>query len=345
MRRWDPPTPSARVIAKVPDPFAARFSPDGTLLAVFGQDTAIRLIVLADASARDLRGHTEMLGGVRFSPDGRSLLSFSWDGSARVWRTSDGALLRTFTDHHAIIADGDFTKDGERVVTIGDDGRLFASRPSGDDAQLLLSHDAPLISIEVLRTTNDIITRDSTGTLWAVRLDGKVRQLRRGAGAAATSMRASNDGRLFAIGQEDGMVTVYRTDDWTVLIAFSIKGTIARIAFDPQDRDILVQSEDGVVRMNPLDHLRRASWQDFPIEAHDIAYDPTGDIVAISAASGGSWFYSMRRASWVYLQDHMTELVYGHFSPDGSRFVSSDGAGLVVVRETSTIFHNSQVTH
>ena len=345
VRRWDPPAPSARVIAKAPDPFAARFSPDGTILAVFGADPAIRLIRLSDASTVELHGHSEMIGGVRFSHDGLSLLSFSWDGTARIWRTSDGSALRTFSGHHAIVEDGCFTQNDERVVTIGDDGRLFAWRAEADDATPLLAHEAPLISVETLATTNDLVTRDSSGALWVVALDGRVRQIRRGTGVAATSMRASTDGKLFAIGHEDGGVTVYRTADWTILTSFTMKGTIARITFDPQGRDMLIQSEDGVVRLNALDGRRRATWQDFQVEAHDIAYDPTGDIIAISAVDGGSWFYSIRRASWVYLQDHMTELSYGHFSPDGSQFVSIDEAGAIVTRDASTIFDHLAKTH
>jgi len=38
----------------------------------------------------------------------------------------------------------------------------------------------------------------------------------------------------------------------------------------------------------------------------------------------------------------MTELWYGHFSPDGTRFVTIDETGSVVVRNTATIFADTR---
>jgi WD40 repeat protein len=339
VRLWNPPTFNAKTLTKVPaTPLGARFSPDSAVLAIFGTDPTIRLFNLTNDSTLDLKGHTGIIGGVRFSPDGHFLMSFSRDGTVRTWRASDGMQLRAFTDHRSIVEDGSFTKDGEYVVSIGDDGHLFAWHPDGQDTRTLLTHVGPLLSLEVLSTTNDIVVRDSAGALWVVDLRGSVKQVQQGTSVAATSMRASRDGTLLALGREDGSVTLYRTADWTILNSFAMSGTIARIVFDPQNRDLLVQSEDGFVRLIPLAARRSVSWQDFHVEAHDIAYDPSGDVLAISAVDGGSWFYSIRRDTWSYQQDHMTELMHGRFSPNGAHFVSIDRTGGVVIRDTFTVF-------
>jgi eukaryotic-like serine/threonine-protein kinase len=339
VRSWDPPQPRATVLAKVPGvPFGARFSPDGATLAVFGSDPNIRLISMADASTTELRGHENMIGGVRFSSDGRSLMSFSWDGTARAWRTSDGSLSRTFADHGTVVEDGDFTRNGSRVVTIGDDGRLFAWEPETDTRQLLLTHGGPLISLLVLPSTGDVVVRDAGGAVWVASPAGQITQIRKGLGVDATSMRASRDGNLLAIGQEDGSVTVYATADWTIIRSLTVGGTIARIEFDPQGRDMVVHSEDGFVRLISLDNRRGVPWQDLKVDARDIAYSPNGDIIAISAVDGGSWFYSRPRGLWSYHRDHMGTVRYGRFAPDGARFVSMDQTGTIVVRDSSTIF-------
>jgi WD40 repeat protein len=174
---------------------------------------------------------------------------------------------------------------------------LEGAAGAAGDTRELLTHVGPLLSLEALSTTNDIVVRVSAGALWAVELRGNVKQVQQGSNVAATSMRASKDGTLFALGREDGSVTLYRTVDWTILNSFAITGTIARIVFDPQNRDMLIQSEDGLVRLIPLAARRSVSWQDFHVEAHDIAYDASGDVLAISGSTAvpGSIRYDATR--------------------------------------------------
>jgi WD40 repeat protein len=43
--------------------------------------------------------HTDTVRAVAFSPNGELLLSGSYDYSARLWRASDGTLLRTLIGH------------------------------------------------------------------------------------------------------------------------------------------------------------------------------------------------------------------------------------------------------
>jgi WD40 repeat protein len=284
-----------------------------------------------------------MIGGVRFSPDGERLLSFSWDGTARTWRTHGGEPSRTFSDHRSVVEDGDFIRTRARVATIGDDGRLFVwepetPKPETFRTESLLAHGSPLISLVVLPTTDDIVVRDTAGALWTASVDGKVTQIRTGSGVGATSMRASHDGRLLAIGHEDGSVVVYTTRDWAIARSFTMTGTIARIEFDPSGRDMLVHSETGFVHLVPLGPVGRARWRDFQVEARDITYSPDGEIVAISSVDGGAWFYSMTRSSWAYHADHIGTLRYGRFTPDGARFVSMDQTGTIIVRDSSSIF-------
>ena len=81
------------------------YSPDGTLLATgeYYTDYRIQIRNAADLSViRTLPGHIEAPNNfgtatVRFSPDGTLLASGGVDGNVKIWRVSDGALLRTLS--------------------------------------------------------------------------------------------------------------------------------------------------------------------------------------------------------------------------------------------------------
>jgi WD40 repeat protein len=332
VRIWGMPSANSRVLMRASAaPFGVRFSCDGRYLAIYGRNPIIELRRMSDGVVRKLEGHTDMVGGVHFSPDGRLLMSFSWDGTARVWRTSDGILLRTFSDHRSIVEDGDFVGDGQWVVTAGDDGSLYRWKSEGSETELLFSQSTALTALEVVPGTDAVVVQSNGGGLWAVSPGNKVRQLRRVDGIELMSLRASQSGALVATGQEDGVVTVYRTQDWTQVLSMMVGGTIARVELDPLDRDMVAVSEEGFVRAIPLDGRRLIPWQTFKVKAEDITYAPDGERIAISARGGGTWFYSLPGASWRYQHDHQSELVSGRFLVDGEHFVSVDQGGLVII--------------
>ena len=70
-------------------------------------------------------GHTRPPGQVEFSATGRRLLSVSADGTARVWDVAAATPPRTWRGHGgAKVTAGAFLPDGDRVVTMGNDGYL-----------------------------------------------------------------------------------------------------------------------------------------------------------------------------------------------------------------------------
>ena len=91
------------------------FSPDGSLLAIGGGDPSrsgqISIWNIADGSlVRSIQQpHSDTVFGLAFSPDGEYLASASADRTAKVFRTADGELVRTFAR-----APGPSTQPGSR---------------------------------------------------------------------------------------------------------------------------------------------------------------------------------------------------------------------------------------
>src|SRR4029079_4234234 len=84
---------------------AVAFSPDGRLVATaagspppFTMDTTIRIWDTKTGNLlTTLTGHGVGSTGVAFTADGQTVVSSGLDGTLRLWRVSDGTLLRAVT--------------------------------------------------------------------------------------------------------------------------------------------------------------------------------------------------------------------------------------------------------
>ena len=71
---------------------------DGSRLASTAYKVA-KLWTVASGAVIILNGHTDWVVGCAFRPGGANLATASFDKTVKIWRVSDGAFLRTFTDN------------------------------------------------------------------------------------------------------------------------------------------------------------------------------------------------------------------------------------------------------
>ena len=336
VRVWDPPASGVRKVLQAPSAlYGVAFAPDGKSLASNATDGTVWQIRLADGAVTELRGHKESVTGVSFSPDSRSILSYSPDGTARIWRTDDGAPIRVFSDHTRALHGAAHVDGGRRVVSIGDDGRLLAWSPDGTGSTVLFTRPAALTALEVLRPGDHMIVQDAAGSIWDVAPDGQARQVRKADGASVTMLRASLDGRLVATGTNKGSVVVYDTTRWAIVATAEVGHGVRQLRFDPQDRDLIIVSENAHVRAVALGAARTLPWHDIAMPARNVAYAPDGETLAFVCTDGGTWFYDVRRDRWAYTLDHSSDTFSPVFSPDGTQFASSDRRGTITVRDVA----------
>jgi RNA polymerase sigma factor (sigma-70 family) len=93
------------------------FAPDGKILAVGGDNHAVRLLdATTGQELKPLGGHLRGLASVQFGPDSKTLTSHGDDGTLRVWDATSGRELRQVP-----------VPAGAAAVLLSDDGRTLAT--------------------------------------------------------------------------------------------------------------------------------------------------------------------------------------------------------------------------
>lgn len=101
------------------------WSPDGTRLAIAGDDLILLWNPTTHEAAATLRGHSGMVNDVSFSPDGSRLLSSSDDGTVRIWDVASAHTLLVLDAHLGGLRTARLTSDGREIITNGNDGRVM----------------------------------------------------------------------------------------------------------------------------------------------------------------------------------------------------------------------------
>lgn len=117
---------------QMPSPARAlAFDRQGNLLAVAGEDGAVRLVSPQGGIERVLRGHQKRINTVVFSADGKQLAAGSSDKTVRLWQMQElGADPIVLSENQASVRTLAFTATGDTLVTatFGKDILLWRTR-------------------------------------------------------------------------------------------------------------------------------------------------------------------------------------------------------------------------
>ena len=189
-------------------PTVAALSPDGTLIATASYGDVRPRLWASDPWNPEaapveipVKWGTPHASGVTtlvFDSGGDRLVSTSFDGTARVWRTCDGALLLSLTHGGPSILAAAFSPDGRQLVTGSWDGtaRLWALPPpsaargaacrapvnpslENNEPLLILAHGAKVTSVAFDTTGRQIVTAalDGAARIWDASSGALLRRL------------------------------------------------------------------------------------------------------------------------------------------------------------------------
>jgi WD40 repeat protein len=144
-----------------------------------------------------LTSHSDNVSSVAFSPDGTLLASGSWDYTIKLWRVSDGSVVRTMLGH----------TDPVWSVAFSPDGTLLASG-----------------------------SWDNTIKLWQVSDGTEVRTLT-GHSSGVASVAFSPDGAELASGSFDGTLRLWKVSDGSLVYTFDQEtgSGVSAVQYSPQN--------------------------------------------------------------------------------------------------------------
>ncbi len=181
------------------------FSPDGSLVAssTTNTESIIRIWNSSNgALVRAITGHPQGVLQTVFAPNGNWLASGGIDGTARLWRVADGALLRVFNASAPVWS-----------VAISPDNQLIAAGSADAKVRVWRIDNGQLI---FERTTREYDPN------------------------AVSCVLFSPDSSLLAVGDTWGNLILYRTADGSVLWSQEYRDHIMDLAFSSDGSVILI---------------------------------------------------------------------------------------------------------
>jgi WD40 repeat protein len=352
-------TPLRTIVA--PGPVAdVAFSPDGTSIAGGMSAGNVEAFRVADGAPLAIvptpAGQSGNIFQVTYSADGALLASAALgngsgaDRSIKIWRVSDGALLRTFDDGGGQTTQAAaFSPDGTLVVSAdATDGRAHVRRVS--DGTEVISVGANGWSAHGVAFSADGATvaagcRCSGPAFFPVRmwtLDGTEGVGVGDPGTMAAGFAFSPDGATIAVGQStlNGMpsVTLWRLGDHSKLWGMTLQPDMeiggASVAFSPDGTTIAVTTLFGanlaVLRASDGATLRATS---LTLGARDVfagavTFSSDGALLAIATSAGlevlrtGDWSLAGTLAA-------STNFIGAAFSPVARRLAAAGPDGVI----------------
>jgi WD40 repeat protein/serine/threonine protein kinase len=197
--------------------------------------------------------HSRRATSVAFSPDGGILASGGLDEAVRLWRTSDGGLVRALSGHSRGVSSVAFSPDGLTLAVGSLDGTLRLWRVA--DGKLLWKIDGHDFSVLSVTFSPDGRTIVSGGTdtdvssevkLWRTS-DGKLLWAAEGHTSSIWSVVVSHNGQMIASGSRDGTVRLWRLSDGKLLRRLNLASDVYAVAFSHDDQ-LLATGGNGPIR-------------------------------------------------------------------------------------------------
>jgi WD40 repeat protein/serine/threonine protein kinase len=340
--------------------YAARFSPNGDLVATGGYDNSVMIWNPDEVKPIDIKkrllgepeekpnfirlaGHDKPVRSLAFSPKGQLLVSGSDDNSVRLWDVASGAPLKALRGHSRAVRSAEFSIDGSRVLS-GSEDQSVRVWDVGDyqevrvlHATVLSGHDDAVLAARFSRDGQQIVTasRDRTASLWDAASGRPLRRFDEGHEFLISSAAFFPDGKHMATGAGDNSVRIWDLMAGTEKLELAPTGRIGTLAVSPDGSLVATGSQGTDVQVwNVQTGKVIKTLSGHAAEIASLAFSPDGQRLATGDDRGNLRVWSRGRGQagspgdWeleLELPGHNSSVTSIRFTPDGQRLITSSG--------------------
>jgi WD40 repeat protein len=323
---------------------AARFSPDGGLVATWGRPrrgaqlwepfATRRLTVLRRDSPT--YGRQPLLPAV-LGADGRLLATARGDGRIDVRRTRDGALVRTLVGGSERVSSIAFDPTGKLVAAGRFDRSTRVWRVADGSLQTLRGHTGRVGAVAFSPDGALVASASEDGTvrIWHTQGGDLVQVVKLGGPVAAVAFSPDGDSLLAAGG--NGTTRIWSTGDWQPRASLSSpkgRALVVRAVFSPDGKYVATLDRSATARIWPVDG-------GLPIRTmhnvSSVSFSPDGSEVVTGGGDATARIFRTKDGLQLgLLRGHTDTVASARFAPDGAVVVTAGSDGTVRIWQAAT---------
>lgn len=315
---------------------AAAFNPDGSLLAVAGQDGGVRIWSVPKGDRRFyFPAHTGSVNAIAWSPGGFFLADAGADRTVHVLSASGGLggrVVGILADHGSGVSSVAWSPDGRSLLSGSVDrtARLWDTQFDQELLPLPGSHRGAAVAASFDPAGRRIVSAESDGTarIWSVRNRRLLHVLSHKRPVEAAEF--SPDGRLVVTGSRDGTAGIWSSATGDRLRTLRVRSPVYVARFSPNGRVVMTGDAHGGIRLWRANDGRLLGAGNQKGKVTDAAFARDGRTIASAGLAGVSeWSVpSVKRIRILRSPGGVSRVA---FSSDGSLLAGAgnDGAARV----------------
>jgi len=325
------------------------FSPDGTKLAVASLDGIPQIVdVNSGEVIQTFPGHTNPAVGLAYSPDGSLLAAGnSYTGEVIVWDTASAEILLNLNTTASDKSYGlDFSPEGDRLVTAGDEGLITVWEiPSGIEVLSFPSETSGYRNIIFTDDGDRLISggQDSTARIWNA-ATGELLMTLAGHTSVVIGLDLSPDGELLATGAyRDGEVRLWDLSPGRELFNVPVlEGAGFTSTLTPDGQMLVVIGPEGTINLvDSMTGDSKGTLAQIELDVGDLivypTFSPDGNLLVIGSVNGSIYVLDYPSGELLNTLDGHSFAALGFsFNTDGTRMASTSWDGKAFVWDFTT---------